>query len=62
MLDTLACPVDKGELQYSEQLNVLANLRLKLAYDVVDGIPKLLPESGRELTSEELAEFVSQES
>ncbi|QGU07283.1 hypothetical protein COCCU_06725 [Corynebacterium occultum] len=42
LLDVLACPKDKGPLEYLEDEQVLVNKRLKLAYRIDDGIPVLL--------------------
>lgn len=42
LLDVLACPRDKGPLEYLEDEQVLVNERLKIAYRIDDGIPVLL--------------------
>lgn len=42
LLSVIACPQDKGTLDYYPEHNVLVNPRLNLAYPVVDGIPVLL--------------------
>ena len=42
LLEILACPEDKGPLYYLDDENALYNPRLKLRYDVRDGIPNLL--------------------
>lgn len=42
LLDVLACPKDKGPLEYLEDEQVLVNERLKIAYRIDDGIPVLL--------------------
>ena len=42
LLEILACPSDKGPLLYFADENVLYNPRLRLRYDVVDGIPVML--------------------
>lgn len=44
LLDILACPRDKGPLEYLEEEQVLVNPRLKIAYRVEDGIPVMLSE------------------
>lgn len=46
LLQILACPKDKGQLELSEDGSQLINPRLMLAYPIVDGMYKLLPESG----------------
>lgn len=42
LLDILACPRDKGPLEYLEDEQVLVNPRLKIAYRIDEGIPVLL--------------------
>jgi len=42
LIEVLACPVDKGPLQWFEDEDVLYNPRLHLRYDVRDGVPVLL--------------------
>ena len=42
LLDVLACPKDKGPLEYLEDDQVLVNRRLGLAYRIDDDIPVLL--------------------
>jgi uncharacterized protein YbaR (Trm112 family) len=42
LLEILACPQDKGPLWYLADENALYNPRLKLRYDVRDGIPIML--------------------
>ena len=42
LLEILACPQDKGPLYYLADENALYNPRLKLRYDVRDGIPIML--------------------
>lgn len=42
LLDILACPRDKGPLEYLEDEQVLVNPRLKIAYRIDDGIPVML--------------------
>ncbi|AWB83960.1 Trm112 family protein [Corynebacterium liangguodongii] len=42
LLEVLACPQDKGPLDYLEDDDVLVNPRLGLAYPIEDGIPVLL--------------------
>ena len=42
LLDVLACPRDKGPLEYLEDDQVLVNRRLGLAYRIDDDIPVLL--------------------
>ncbi|MBV7292796.1 Trm112 family protein [Corynebacterium sp. CCM 8835] len=42
LLDVLACPKDKGPLEYLEDDQLLVNRRLGLAYRIDDDIPVLL--------------------
>lgn len=42
LLDILACPRDKGPLEYIEDEQVLVNPRLKIAYRIDEGIPVML--------------------
>lgn len=42
LLDILACPRDKGPLEYLEDEQVLVNPRLKVAYRIDEGIPVML--------------------
>lgn len=42
LLDILACPQDKGPLEYKHDEQLLVNRRLGVAYRIDDGIPVLL--------------------
>jgi len=42
LLEILACPEDKGPLQYLEAEDTLYNPRLRRRYRIVEGIPDLL--------------------
>lgn len=42
LLQVLACPKDKGPLEYDQERQLLVNDRLGIAYRVDDGIPVLL--------------------
>ena len=42
LLDILACPRDKGPLEYLDDEQVLVNPRLKIAYRIDEGIPVML--------------------
>ena len=54
LLDILACPVCKGVLEYRRTEDVLVCRFDRLAYPVHDGIPIMLEEEARRLSSEEL--------
>ena len=49
LLDILACPVCKGELRYVEEKDILVCDRCRVYYEVREGIPVLLPDSGKPL-------------
>ncbi|MEJ5920708.1 MULTISPECIES: Trm112 family protein [unclassified Corynebacterium] len=48
LLQILACPRDKGPLEYLEGEQVLVNPRLKIAYTIDDGIPVMLSDEAIE--------------
>lgn len=54
LLDILVCPVTKGPLIYDEKKQELISRSARLAYPVRDGIPVMLEEQARTLSSEEL--------
>lgn len=54
LLDILVCPVTKGPLIYDEENQELISRSARLAYPVRDGIPVMLEEEARTLTTEEL--------
>lgn len=49
-LDILACPVCHEGLQLAQDGQTLICARCSLAYPIEDGIPQLLPDSGRPVT------------
>ncbi|MCK5818895.1 MAG: Trm112 family protein [Psychromonas sp.] len=49
LLDIIACPVCKGELNYKKESNELICKFDKLAYPIIDGIPALLSKNARNL-------------
>ncbi|MEU4179656.1 Trm112 family protein [Streptomyces sp. NPDC026589] len=56
LLALLACPLDKGPLSLvadEEAEEALYNPRLRLSYPIVDGIPQLLPSSGRKVGADD---------
>lgn len=54
LFEVLVCPLCKGPLDYnSEQLELVCRFD-KLAYPIKDGIPVMLEEQAREVSSEEL--------
>ncbi|MGC5533900.1 Trm112 family protein [Streptomyces sp. SR-10] len=53
LLALLACPLDKGPLSLLVEEEALYNPRLRLSYPIVDGIPQLLPSSGRKVGADD---------
>ena len=54
LLDILVCPVTKGPLIYDQKKQELISKSARLAYPIRDGIPVMLEDQARTLTSEEL--------
>ena len=54
LLDILVDPVTKGPLIYDKKNQELICRASRLAYPIRDGIPVMLPEEARELSSEEV--------
>ncbi len=54
LLDILVDPVTKGPLIYDRKRQELVSRASRLAYPIRDGIPVMLPEEARELSSEEV--------
>ena len=54
LLDILVCPVTKGPLIYDQKNQELISKAARLAYPIRDGIPVMLEEEARTLSSEEL--------
>ncbi len=54
LLSLLVCPVTKGPLTYKPEIQAFFSRSARLAYPIRDGIPVLLEEEARPLTSEEL--------
>jgi len=55
LLDILACPVCKAELQYRRRDEELVCRPCRLAYPIRDGIPVMLEAEARELAPDEEA-------
>ena len=53
LLDILVCPVTKASLTYNRETEELWCAASGLAYAVKDGIPVMLSDQARELTSAE---------
>ena len=54
LLEILVDPITKGPLIYDKKQQELLSRTSRLAYPVRDGIPVMLPEEARELSSEEI--------
>ncbi len=54
LLDILVDPITKGPLIYDKKNQELLSRGSRLAYPIRDGIPVMLPEEARELSSEEI--------
>jgi len=54
LLDILVDPVTKGPLIYDKARQELISRASRLAYPIRDGIPVMLPEEARELSSDEV--------
>ncbi len=59
LLDILVDPVTKGPLIYDKKNQELLCRASRLAYPIRDGIPVMLPEEARELSSEEVEALAS---
>jgi uncharacterized protein YbaR (Trm112 family) len=57
LLDLLEDPVDHGSLLYVPSKDVLFNPRLRIAYEVRDSIPVMLPDETRPVDEEEERSF-----
>ena len=53
LLEILACPQDKGPLYYLADENALYNPRLRLRYEIRDGIPIMLIDEAVTVSTEE---------
>jgi uncharacterized protein YbaR (Trm112 family) len=49
LLEILACPRCKGEVFYDESRNVLICEACKVFYEIVEGIPNMIPEEAKPL-------------
>jgi uncharacterized protein YbaR (Trm112 family) len=53
LLDILACPVCKGPLKFQRDAQVLVCRAERLAYPLKEGVPMMLEEDARQLTSDD---------
>ena len=49
LLEILICPVSGGLLQYDREVGELISKKAKLAYQIREGVPIMLPDEAREL-------------
>ena len=54
LLDVLVCPLCKGPLKYDRERQELVCRAYRLAYPIRDGIPVMLADEARQMTSEEV--------
>jgi uncharacterized protein YbaR (Trm112 family) len=54
LLEILVCPVTKGSLSYDRSRQELLSQGAGLAYPIRDGIPIMLEDEARKLSSDEL--------
>jgi len=54
LLEILVCPVTKGSLTYDRSRQELLSQGAGLAYPIRDGIPIMLEDEARKLSTEEL--------
>jgi uncharacterized protein YbaR (Trm112 family) len=53
LLDILACPVCKGPLKFQRGSDVLVCRAERLAFPIRDGVPMMLEEDARQLSSDD---------
>lgn len=49
LLEILICPVSGGPLQYDREAGELISKKAKLAYQIREGVPIMLPDEARAL-------------
>lgn len=54
---TLVCPICKGAIVWDAEHSVLVCPRCKLAFEVKDNIPNMIPEEAKKVTNEEAEEY-----
>jgi hypothetical protein len=54
LLEMLVCPVTKGPLIYDKPAQELVSIESGLAYPIRDGIPVMLEDEARRLSTDEL--------
>ncbi len=49
LLEILACPLCKGDIEYDRRRNVLICRTCKVYFEIIDGIPDMVPEDAKPL-------------
>jgi len=49
LLEILACPLCKGEIEYDRRRNILICRTCKVYFEIIDGIPDMVPEDAKPL-------------
>ena len=49
LLDILACPRCKGDITYDKDKNILICGNCKVYYEIIEGIPNMVPEEAKPL-------------
>jgi len=49
LLEILACPLCKGDLEYNTERNILICHRCKVYFEIIEGIPDMVPEDAKPL-------------
>ena len=49
LLEVLICPVSGGPLKYDREAGELISKKAKLAYQIREGVPIMLPDEAREI-------------
>ncbi|XP_036313594.1 protein preY, mitochondrial [Pipistrellus kuhlii] len=52
LLEFLVCPLSKKPLRYEASTNELINEELGIAYPIIDGIPNMIPQAARMMTTQ----------
>ena len=61
ILEILVCPVTKGHLEYDHQKQLLISRQAKLAFPIVENVPKMQIETALDLDSLEQDKSTSDE-
>lgn len=59
LLEILVCPVTKGPLMYNKERQELISKSARLAYPIREGIPVMLEEEARALSTEEIEQLAA---